>query len=170
MEDSGNNNSFINHLLEETYQSLPEEDSARAAEDLYSYFREKRSQSLKQNPLAYFKECDIPFFSLIFNQLTSCYRLHVAGLDLDIPSNWEFFNSLHNTLQNNGTDYLPLWENEHAHFAETLDAFFSADPGTQQAFIVHNSTISLVLITPENNELLKYLEGFSSLEAEALAA
>ena len=94
-----NNNSddlFIHKLLEETYDSIPQEEQSLGHSDLKNYFESKNENESSEISVKKYKDF---------------YRIEIDGNEIDFPNNWGIFSDLENysdyaITSDNDTDLL----------------------------------------------------------------
>ncbi len=95
---------FIQKLLEETYEFLPENETAKDPSDLLSYFNVCNAnqaslislEKLKSTLSAGYMHS---YFELGYNSSLKCFRLKMGETVLDIPRNWGVFSNVYQSIQ-----------------------------------------------------------------------
>ncbi|MDD4974276.1 MAG: hypothetical protein PHY93_07980 [Bacteriovorax sp.] len=89
-----NEDTLISTLIEETCAESVEKDQLNTSTDLRKYF-EKRLNQVDFNSISdYLDQHHLSHQPLVFENLSSCYRLNFKQSILDFPSNWSVFKDI----------------------------------------------------------------------------
>jgi len=89
------NDLFIEMLVDETYQFLPNEDTCLDSISLSRYFANKEEEHA---PASNSDKC----FHVSYRKELGCYRVMFGLQILDFPSNWSIFQGLKNKMATGG--------------------------------------------------------------------
>lgn len=121
MTTGAGDDTFINHLMDETFSSISEDDNLQSPEELLSYFSEKSENlSESKNWKEALEELGARSVTLEYLEDTYCYRFSNGEKTLDFPSNWSIFSKLKSAQDNNSYFYFRMDQGQDQELWEVL--------------------------------------------------
>lgn len=141
---------FISMLLQETYQSVPEEEISKTNSDLQEYFTQCEMNSkvpegdiLLLNFLE--KNCN-GIYKIYYNKMISCFRLKFQSNLLDFPKTWGEFRVLNESLEKKENLLCEL-TNEESGLRDILLSIETIEKKDRQYYVInYKSELCLVSV------------------------
>lgn len=155
---------FINMLLDETYQETPLEESGKSSSDLLDYFDSKSREfksvdSIDATLENYFVKNNIEINKFDYNSRTSCYRIILAGFTLDIPSNWSLFEQLHKSNRFTQGDLVVVdHDNDYDGLLQVMGPF--ADRMGKIVFFTNDRNIFMAFISARDESTINWIRNY----------
>ena len=158
---------FIHKLLEETYQFLPEDETAKSPAELFKYFQNHdnidRYDSRDSILFSYLNKNGVPFAPLEYLKDSGCFRLNLQKTVYDIPSNWSIFAEL---KQISGNELIIINEaSDKDHLRKVFSQSLSKD--VDLLILINQGRLYFSLISAESEEIVCWVSKYLGLKGPA---
>ena len=141
---------FINKMIEETYEFLPE------------HFNSKQNIISRNDACEvenYFIRNEIQFCRIRFIHKIKCYRMVIKEQTIDLPANWSIFERMRKIHEANSSTYFRINSTEHSdHLFNIVSSLVGNH--AELFLITHFGKCWMTLNFKKNIEIIKWLQEY----------
>jgi hypothetical protein len=122
-----NDENFINLLMEETYQSISDDEFGKSSAELLQHYNEQSIIETLPSIEEFIKVNKCSVYDCQYSPTSSCFRFRASDMLLDFPSNWSFFQSIKEAMDLEVDFMVQVGQENDPTFYEVLNKQFFDD-------------------------------------------